>query len=72
MTGFAGFTAGFGEYLHHADWAVTIFRQISPLESIYDKISNEQAARRTEFLEVIIILLITLEIVLSFMPGLRP
>jgi hypothetical protein len=51
--------------LHHADWDASVFRKLSALESIYEKLANQLSDRRIEFLEIVIIALIALEIVLS-------
>jgi hypothetical protein len=52
--------------LHLPDWDASILRKLESLESIYQKISNEQANWRMEVLEWIIILLILISIVLPF------
>lgn len=51
--------------LHLADWDSSILRKLKTLNSIYDKISDQQNTRRMEVLEWIIILLIALSIVIS-------
>jgi hypothetical protein len=56
---------------HLSEWDASILRKIQTLESIYQKMSDEAANRRMELLEWIIIILIALEIVLSFFPQLR-
>ncbi len=56
---------------HLADWDSSILRKLESIESIYDKINDQHANRRIEILEWIIIILIALEIVMSFVPGLR-
>lgn len=54
-----------GARLHHADWDASILRKLRTLESIYDKISGHFANRRIEFLEIVIIVLIAIEVVMS-------
>lgn len=51
---------------HLADWDQSIQRKVSTLEGIYRKMADDQSTRRMEVLEWIVILLIALEIVLSF------
>ena len=51
--------------LHHGDWDASIFRKLSALESIHDKLANQLSDRRIEFLEIIIILLIAVEILMG-------
>ena len=51
--------------LHLDDWDANILRKLGVLESIYQKLSDRATSRRMEFLEWIIILLITLSIVIS-------
>ncbi len=51
--------------LHRADWDATILRKLQTLESIYDKLTDQQAARRMELLEWIIIILIAVSIAIS-------
>jgi hypothetical protein len=45
-----------------AKWQGSIVHKLASLESIYQKIADEAAARRSELLEMIVILLIALEI----------
>lgn len=52
--------------LHLAAWDVNILRKLQTLDSIYEKLANEQSARRMEILEWIIIILIAFSIVLPF------
>jgi flagellar motility protein MotE (MotC chaperone) len=52
--------------LHIEDWDGSILRKLQTLESIYEKISDQAAARRIEILEWIIIILIALSIALEF------
>jgi hypothetical protein len=52
--------------LHLPDWDASIIRKLGTLESIYQKIADRQSGRRMEVLEWIIILLITFEVVMSF------
>lgn len=55
--------------LHLPEWDEGILRKLHTLDSIYSKISDQQAARRMEILEWIIIILIAVSIVLPFLPG---
>lgn len=53
-----------------ASWDASISRKLQTIESIYDKISDTEGARRMEVLEMIIIVLIALSMFLPFMfPG---
>lgn len=52
--------------LHIDDWDASILRKLSTLESIYQKISDQQSNRRMEVLEWIIIVLIAVSIALPF------
>jgi hypothetical protein len=54
--------------LHVADWDVSILRKLETLESVYQKLSDDQTQRRMELLEWIIIVLIAVSIVLPFIP----
>src|SRR5437667_5863729 len=58
------------ERFHLAEWDASILRKIQTLESIYQKLSDQAANRRTEALEWIIIALIPAEILIPFVPGL--
>jgi len=51
--------------LHLSDWDASILRKLETVESIYEKISDQQSALRMEILEWIIILLIAISIVIS-------
>lgn len=55
--------------LHLPEWDEGIIRKLHTLDSIYSKMSDQQAARRMEILEWIIIILIAVSIVLPFLPG---
>ncbi len=55
---------------HLNDWDQSILRKLQTIESIYEKISDRHANRRLELLEWIIILLIAIEILMPFIPGL--
>lgn len=55
---------------HLEQWDASILRKLDTLESIYQKMSDENAGRRMEILEWIIIILIAVSIVLPFVPGL--
>jgi hypothetical protein len=57
------------ERFHLSDWDSSILRKLDTLERIYQKLSDRVAARRMEALEWIIIVLITVSIVLPFLPG---
>jgi len=50
---------------HLRDWERRIERKLEVIEGIYDVVSSQSTAFRTEFLEVIVIILIVLEIVLA-------
>jgi hypothetical protein len=54
---------------HLTEWDASILRKLETLESIYQKISDQVATRRTEVLEWIVIILITIEIVLPFISS---
>jgi hypothetical protein len=54
---------------HLEDWDASILRKLQTLENIYGKMSDRAGTRRMEVLEWIIIVLITLSIVLSFVPS---
>ncbi|MGA1267124.1 MAG: hypothetical protein ACO32J_08100 [Phycisphaerales bacterium] len=58
--------------LHLDAWERSTLRKLETLESIYDKLSNEQNSRRAELLEWIIIVLIASEIVFAFLGVLKP
>ncbi|HEX9611718.1 MAG TPA: hypothetical protein VF978_07495 [Gemmatimonadales bacterium] len=53
-----------------AAWDATITRKLQTIESIYSKMVDRAATRRMEVLEWIIIVLITVSILLPFLPGL--
>ncbi len=50
---------------HLAEWEGSIQRKLEAIESVYGKLFDRASARRMEFLEWLIVLLILLEIVLS-------
>jgi hypothetical protein len=54
---------------HLADWDQSIQRKVSTLEGIYRKMADDQATRRMEVLEWIIILLFVVSIVLPFLTS---
>jgi hypothetical protein len=54
---------------HLAEWDAGILRKLQTLDSIYEKMSDQAASRRMEVLEWIIIILITISIILPFLPG---
>jgi len=58
------------ERFHLAEWDASILRKLQTLESIYQKLADQAANRRTEALEWIIIALIAAEILIPFVPGL--
>jgi hypothetical protein len=58
------------ERFHLAEWDASILRKIQTLESIYQKLADQAANRRTEVLEWIIIVLIAVEIAIPFLPRL--
>jgi hypothetical protein len=51
--------------MHLPDWDASILRKLQTAESIYQKLTDQQSARRMEVLEWIIILLIAFEILMS-------
>jgi hypothetical protein len=55
-----------------AEWNAGILRKLETIESLYRKVSDRVGAARAEALEWIIIALIAFEVVLTFVPGLRP
>ena len=55
---------------HLADWDRSILRKLHTVEGLYQKLADEQATRRMEVLEWIIIVLIAVSIVVPFFPGL--
>jgi hypothetical protein len=52
---------------HLDDWDASILRKLETLDSIYGKLADQQATRRMELLEWIIIVLILVSIVLPFL-----
>ncbi|MFO0974518.1 MAG: hypothetical protein U1A27_13920 [Phycisphaerae bacterium] len=56
---------------HLSEWDEAILRKLETLDSIYGKLSDRRINVRMEILEWIIILLIFIEIVLAFVPGLK-
>lgn len=58
-----------GRRLHLDSWDANILRKLNTLESIYQKMSNEQSTKRMELLEVIIIVLFVVSILVSILPG---
>ncbi len=54
--------------LHHPEWDASVLRKLGVLESIYQKLNDQQSTRRMEVLEWIIIILIALSMVLPFLP----
>ena len=57
--------------MHLDEWERTTLRKLETLESIYEKLADNQAHRRAELLEWIIILLISAEIVFSVVAFMR-
>src|SRR5438094_5803832 len=58
------------ERFHLAEWDASILRKLQTLESIYQKLSDQAANRRTEALEWIIIARIAAQILIPFVPRL--
>ena len=56
------------ERFHFSAWDAAIERKLQTLESVYTKLSDLAARRRSEILEWIIILLIAIDILLYFTP----
>lgn len=54
---------------HLAEWDAAILRKLHTLESIYTQLVDRQTTVRMEVLEWIIIILITVSILLPFVPG---
>lgn len=54
---------------HLGEWDQSITRKLVTIESLYQKLAARAAARRMEMLEWVVIILIALEIVVSFLPG---
>lgn len=59
------------ERFHLSEWDASILHKLQTLENIYQKMSDEAVDRRMELLEWIIIILIAVEIVLSFFPSIH-
>jgi hypothetical protein len=55
--------------LHLPEWDVSILRKLDTLESIHQKMSDYQTSRRLEVLEWVVIILIAVEVVMSFVRG---
>ena len=56
---------------HLAEWDTSITRKLQTIDGIYAKLTDRAASRRMEVLEWIIIVLITLELLISLAPILR-
>lgn len=56
----------FARRFHLTDWDLSILRKLETLDNIYQKFSDRQAQYRAELLEIIIILLIAFEVIMSF------
>lgn len=54
---------------HLGEWDQSITRKLETIESLYQKMADRAEGRRSEILEWVIIILISLEIVLSLRPG---
>ncbi|HKV73116.1 MAG TPA: hypothetical protein VJN95_01250 [Gemmatimonadales bacterium] len=54
---------------HLGEWDQSISRKLSTIESLYQKLAARASGRRMELLEWVVIILIAMEIVLSFLPG---
>jgi hypothetical protein len=52
---------------HLAQWETSIGRKLEVLEGIYEVISHQSASFRTEFLEIVVILLIMIEVMVSLL-----
>jgi hypothetical protein len=52
---------------HLREWEASIRRKLEVAEGVYQVLSDQASARRTEFLEVVVIALIALEIVLALL-----
>lgn len=52
---------------HLTEWAASIERKLDALQRLYEKIADQQATRRMEVMELIIIVLIFVSIVLPFL-----
>ena len=66
----ARFYKRLADRLHHPDWDAFVLRKLGVLESIYQKLSDQQSTRRMEVLEWIIIILIAVSMLLPFfVPG---
>src|SRR5262249_22061451 len=50
---------------HLREWERNIQRKLEAVEGVYEVLSNQSSAFRTEFLEIIVIILIAVEIVLA-------
>lgn len=57
------------ERFHLAEWDASVLHKIQTLDSIYQKMSDAAATWRLELLEWAIIVLITVSIILPFIPG---
>ncbi|MBY0112810.1 MAG: hypothetical protein K2Y21_08315 [Phycisphaerales bacterium] len=66
----ARFYQKLAERLHHHDWDASVLRKLETLNDIYAKAADEQANRRMEILEWIIIVLFVVSIVLPFLTPL--
>jgi len=54
---------------HLEEWTQSIHRSLSVAESVYQFLTDEAARRRTEVLELTVILLIALEIIAAWLRG---
>ena len=57
---------------HLSEWNASILRKLDTIEDFYQQIHASSAGQRMELLEWIIIILIALEIIMPFIPGLLP
>ncbi len=64
----ARFYRRLADRLHHPEWDASVLRKLGVLDSIYQKLNDQQATRRMEVLEWIIILLFVVSIVLQLLP----
>lgn len=54
---------------HLPEWDESVMRKLATVQRLYEKLSDEQATRRMELLEWIIIVLIAVSIVIPFVVG---
>ncbi len=54
---------------HLGEWDQSISRKLETIESLYQKLADRAEGRRMEMLEWVVIILISVEIIISFVPG---